>query len=45
MNTKHGKKEHLEAAASHYERAGQFHREASRHFEAGKTSPTPHIRR
>lgn len=36
MNTKHGKKEHLEAAASHHEQAGRFHREASRHFEAGK---------
>lgn len=36
MNTKQSKKEHLEAAASHHERAGRFHREASRHFEAGK---------
>ncbi|SDG21920.1 hypothetical protein [Paraburkholderia phenazinium] len=36
MNTKHGKKEHLEAAASHHEQAGRFHREASRHFEEGK---------
>jgi hypothetical protein len=36
MNTKHSKKEHLEAAASHHEQAGRFHREASRHFEAGK---------
>ncbi|WP_341314032.1 hypothetical protein WN982_01125 [Paraburkholderia sp. IMGN_8] len=27
---------HLEAAASHHEQAGRFHREASRHFEAGK---------
>ncbi len=36
MNTKHSKKERLEAAASHHERAGRFHREASRHFEEGK---------
>ncbi|MGF6238542.1 MULTISPECIES: hypothetical protein [Paraburkholderia] len=36
MNTKHSKKEHLEAAASHHEQAGRLHREASRHFEDGK---------
>lgn len=36
MTTKQSKKEHLEAAASHHEHAGRFHREASRHFEAGK---------
>jgi hypothetical protein len=36
MNSKHGKKEHLEAAASHHEQAARLHREASRHFEEGK---------
>ncbi|MEZ0600894.1 hypothetical protein ACAX43_01860 [Paraburkholderia sp. IW21] len=36
MNTKHSKKEHLEAAASHHEQAARYHHGASRHFEAGK---------
>jgi hypothetical protein len=36
MSTKHSKKEHLEAAASHHEQAARYHRAASRHFEAGK---------
>jgi hypothetical protein len=36
MNTKHSKKGHIEAAASHHEQAARFHREASRSFEAGK---------
>ncbi|MGF6599936.1 hypothetical protein P3T23_004670 [Paraburkholderia sp. GAS448] len=36
MNTKHSKKGHLEAAASHHEQAARYHHEASRHFEAGK---------
>ncbi len=36
MSTKHSKKEHLEAAASHHEQASRYHRAASRHFEAGK---------
>ncbi|MGF6721158.1 hypothetical protein P3T43_000499 [Paraburkholderia sp. GAS41] len=36
MTTKPSKKEHLDAAASHHEQAGRFHREASRHFEDGK---------
>jgi hypothetical protein len=36
MHTKHSKKGHLEAAASHHEQAARFHHEASRHFEAGK---------
>lgn len=36
MNTKHSKKGHLEAAASHHEQAARYHREASRHFEGGQ---------
>jgi hypothetical protein len=36
MNTKQGKKGHLEAAASHHEQAARFHREASQYYEAGK---------
>jgi len=36
MNSKNGKRDQLEAAASHHERAGRFHHEATRHFEAGK---------
>ncbi|CAE6730383.1 hypothetical protein R70006_04367 [Paraburkholderia domus] len=36
MSTKHSKKEHLEAAASHHEQAARYHRAASRHFEGGK---------
>lgn len=36
MNTKHSKKGHLEAAASHHEQAARYHRSASRHFEAGQ---------
>ncbi|CAG9269851.1 conserved hypothetical protein [Paraburkholderia unamae] len=36
MNTKHSKKMHIEAAASHHEHAAQHHREASRHFEEGR---------
>lgn len=36
MNTKHSKKGHLEAAASHHEQAARYHRGASRHFEAGQ---------
>jgi hypothetical protein len=36
MNTKHSKKGHLEAAASHHEQAARYHREASRHFETGQ---------
>jgi hypothetical protein len=36
MNTKHNKKGHLEAAASHHEQAARHHREASRHFEDGR---------
>ncbi|MGA7778804.1 MAG: hypothetical protein WCA85_14005 [Paraburkholderia sp.] len=36
MNTKHSKKGHLEAAASHHEQAARYHHEASRHFEDGK---------
>ncbi|WP_330868382.1 hypothetical protein [Paraburkholderia sp.] len=36
MSTKHNKKGHLEAAASHHEQAARHHREASRHFEAGR---------
>jgi hypothetical protein len=36
MSTKHNKKGHLEAAASHHEQAARYHREASRHFEDGR---------
>ncbi|MFM0341444.1 hypothetical protein [Paraburkholderia fungorum] len=36
MNTKHSKKGHLEAAASHHEQAARYHRAASRHFEGGQ---------
>ena len=36
MNTKHSKKGHLEAAASHHEQAARYHHGASRHFEAGQ---------
>lgn len=36
MNTKHSKKIHLEAAASHHEQAARYHRAASRHFEPGQ---------
>ncbi|WP_233856179.1 hypothetical protein [Paraburkholderia sp. HD33-4] len=36
MNTKHSKKVHLEAAASHHEHAARYHHQASRHFEAGR---------
>jgi hypothetical protein len=36
MNTKQGKKGHLESAASHHEQAARFHREASQYYEAGK---------
>jgi hypothetical protein len=35
MSTKHSKKVHLEAAASHHEQAARYHRGASRHFEVG----------
>jgi hypothetical protein len=35
VNTKQGKKVHLEAAASHHEQAARFHREASQYYEAG----------
>ena len=36
MNTKHSKKGHLEAAASHHEQAARYHHGASWHFEEGK---------
>ncbi|MDE1006069.1 MAG: hypothetical protein OSB38_10420 [Paraburkholderia fungorum] len=36
MSTKHNKKGHLEAAASHHEQASRYHRAASRYFEAGQ---------
>lgn len=36
MSTKHSKKAHLEAAASHHEQAARYHHGASRHFEEGK---------
>jgi hypothetical protein len=36
MNTKHSKKGHLEAAASHHEQAARYHHGASWHFEDGK---------
>ncbi|WP_168794303.1 hypothetical protein [Paraburkholderia aromaticivorans] len=36
MNTKQGKKGHLDAAASHHEQAARFHREASQYYEAAK---------
>jgi hypothetical protein len=35
MNAKHGRKRHFEAAVSHHQEEGRFHRETSRHFEAG----------
>ncbi|MFL9864676.1 hypothetical protein PQR67_10905 [Paraburkholderia fungorum] len=36
MSTKHNKKGHLEAAASHHEQAARYHRAASRYFEPGQ---------
>jgi hypothetical protein len=36
MSTKHNKKVHLEAAASHHEQAARYHHGASRHFEPGQ---------
>jgi hypothetical protein len=36
MNTKHSKKVHLEAAASHHEQAARYHHAAARYLEDGK---------
>jgi hypothetical protein len=36
MTDNHNAAEHLRSAALHHQRAGQFHREASRHYQIGK---------